>query len=79
MSWMSWHHLISKQTPHGSTQIIKVIGFNFQSLLMSELNASKNKIVFVLEKFITYQDFLSAICILYVTSKINVEECHPKF
>lgn len=41
MSWMSWHHLISKQIPHGPT--VTVINFNVQSLSMSELIASKNQ------------------------------------
>lgn len=50
MSWVSWHHSISKQSPHGSTQIIKVNSFNSESLSIRELNASKNQNSFCLIK-----------------------------
>lgn len=78
MSWMSWHHLISKQILHGSTQIIKVTGFSFQSLLISELNASKNQNSFCFKKILKISSLL--LSHLYpISDSQNVEKCHQFF
>lgn len=64
MNSVSWHRLTSKHVPPGSMQVIKVIGFHFESLSFSELNTSKNQSSFLLYKIFlnirpSYQPYVS--------------------